>query len=377
MKKNYDAIIIGGGVNGCSIAFQLGKRGYKTAIIEKNTIGAESSGAAAGMLGAQAEFGTNDVYFQYACKSRELFPELMHELEEVTGMRAGYKENGMLKVACTHKETYQLRQMEKMQKQAKQEVHWLSKQDVQKLEPQLSEKIQGALYIPNDGQVRADELTIALSRAALNKGADLYEFTEALSLIKDDDRVKGVKIDRGNLYANEVIIAAGVWSDRFVEGLPMIPVKGEILSVRMENMPMNRTLHAANFYIVPKAGGSIYIGATETEGAFDKKVRAHSIQSLLEKAHTLVPELESAEFEGAWSGVRPQTVDGMPYIGRGEKEGLWLATGHFRNGILLSAITGEWMASLIAGESTNKEWEAAFSPQRIQSKGENKVEINY
>src|SRR5699024_11541651 len=89
MKKNYDAIIIGGGVNGCSIAFQLGKRGYKTAIIEKNTIGAESSGAAAGMLGAQAEFGTNDVYFQYACKSRELFPELMNELEEVTRMSTG------------------------------------------------------------------------------------------------------------------------------------------------------------------------------------------------------------------------------------------------------------------------------------------------
>jgi glycine oxidase len=377
MKKNYDVVVVGGGVNGCSIAYQLSKRGYKTAIVEKKMIGAESSSAAAGMLGAQVEFETNDAFFQFACKSRELFPELINELEDVTGMRAGYVENGMLKIACSDKEVEHLRNIEKTHKQAGQEVQWIEKQQLQHLESEISETAQGALFIQKDGQVKADQLTVALSRAALKKGADVYEFTEALSLIEDDARVTGVNLDRGKLYAEEVVIAAGAWSDRLVKDLPMIPVKGEILSVKPEKPLINRTLHATDFYIVPKAGGSVYIGATETEGAFDKHVRAASIQSLLAKAHALVPGLKKAAFEEAWSGVRPQTADGKPYIGKGEKDGLWFATGHFRNGILLSAITGEWMADLIEGLSPNKEWEAAFSPSRVRLKGGEKVEVNY
>jgi len=377
MNYNYDAIIIGGGVNGCSIAYQLAKRGCKTAILERNIIGAEASSAAAGMLGAQVEFEKNDAFFQFACQSREMFPELINELESLTGMRAGYTENGMLKIACTNEESIHLQKMKHMHSGAGQDVDWWDLHEILLREPAISREAKAALHIPKDGQVKANELTIAFARAALNMGADIYEFTEVYSLEETDGKVEGAKTEGSTFYAEEIIVASGVWSKRLADHLSMVPVKGEILSVRPEKPLISRTIHAADFYMVPKMGGSLYIGATEKPGTFNKKVTVKGIHDLLQKAQVLIPALQDAVFEGSWSGVRPQTADGKPYIGKAEKKGLWIAAGHFRNGILLSAITGKWLADLIEGNSKNPEWEAAFSPQRLQMKEEDTVEVSH
>lgn len=377
MVKNYDALIIGGGINGCSIGYQLAKKGYKTAIVEKNTIASEASSAAAGMLGAQVEFAKNDAYFQFALQSRKLFPELIGELEQLTGINVGFKENGMVKIACSKQEVNHLLKVKKIHEEAGLDAQWWSEGNIRKYEPKVSDQAIGALYIAKDSQVIPEQLTTAFARAAMIKGVDIYEYTEVLAFIESENRVQGVQTDHGNMYADFVITAAGAWTERLVNELPMVPVKGEIISVRSSNELIKRTVHAADFYIVPKAGGSLYIGATEKHGTFDKQVTIEGIYQLLKKAKQLIPELQEAAFETAWTGVRPQTFDGKPYLGKGRKAGLWAATGHFRNGILLSAITGKWLADLIEGKSEHPEWEEAFSPERLRMKGEKKLEINY
>ncbi|WP_158737337.1 glycine oxidase ThiO [Alteribacillus sp. YIM 98480] len=381
MKKTYDVLIIGGGVNGCSIAYQMSKRGYQAAVLEKTRVGAEASSAAAGMLGAQVEIKENGPFFDFARKSRDMFSQLVPELEETSGVPVSYVRNGMLKVAQTDTEVNHLLDMLAFQKKAGERAEWRDPNVISVQEPNIKGDIKGALYIPGDGQVKAKELTQAYARGANLLGADIYEFTPVTGLLEEKGRVNGVTTPSGRFYAEHVVLAGGVSSDLIPTAkanIPsMIPVKGECVSVKPAKPVMTATIHASDFYLVPKPGGNIIIGATEQEGRMDKPVSARAVQELLSKAIRLVPDLQDAEWVEAWSGVRPQTIDGMPYLGAASIKGLWMAAGHYRNGILLSALTGEWMADLIEGTADNEEWIRAFAPLRLKDGKENLVETNH
>ncbi|WP_240377378.1 glycine oxidase ThiO [Bacillus piscicola] len=379
MNNSYDVIIVGGGVNGCSSAYQLAKRGYRTLVLERGRVAGEASSAAAGMLGAQVEISEKGPFFDFARTSRDMFRDLVPELEERAGMSVSYVQNGMLKVACSEVEKTRLRSMLSFQKQTDEQVEWWGREELSCREPALSDQAAGALFIPRDSQVKAEELTLAYARAAASYGADIKEFTQVTSLLQQSGRVYGATTTEGDVYAAHVILAAGAWTDMIPEAadLKMVPVKGEILSVRPAVPLITSTIHAADFYLVPKAGGSLIIGATEHEGVKDKKVTAASVQHLLTKAIALVPQVAEAEFERAWTGVRPQSADEKPYLGAAHLEGLWVAAGHYRNGILLSALTGKWIADLIGGNPVDPDWEKEFSPLRMTDRKENGVEINH
>jgi glycine oxidase len=353
MSKIYDAVIVGGGIIGCSIAFQLAKRNLRVLVIEKERMISEASSAAAGMLGAQSEFSSDSPMISLALKSRAMFPQLAEELKELTRIDIGLVQKGLIKLAFTESELCELQQQYQFWKTLDSSVRWLQQTELHELEPNVTAEVSGAMYIPNDGQVRADDLSFAFAKAASVSGAEIREYTEVVSFVTENDRVCGVVTKSEFIYADNVIVAAGAWSAKLLKEtgieLQMYPVKGECLSVITEQPLLQATVFAKNgCYIVPKRGNRLLIGATSMPNTFNKHVSVQGIYRLLERAQQIMPKLAEAKWEKTWAGIRPQTGDGLPYIGEHPiYKGLWMATGHYRNGIVLSPITGVLLADLI------------------------------
>lgn len=351
----YDIIIVGGGVIGSSIAFQLSKRDYNVLVIEKDKVGQKASQAAAGMLGAQNEMGNDNPLSSLARDSRSMFPALAEELKSISGIDIELIQSGIIRLARTEKETKQLKQAAEQQQQLGEEAAWLSSEQVKDKEPNINDSVAGALYMPNDGQVNAPLLTKALAQSAVRLGTDILEYTEVQDFLIENNHITGVKTKTGSFFANTVITAGGAWSSELLEQtnltLDLYPVKGESFSVYHHEHLITSSVFSPSCYIVPKSGGRFIIGATQKPHRLEQSVRLDGLHSLMTSAIDLVPELKHAVWEKAWAGHRPQTGDGLPYIGEHpDIKGLWMAAGHFRNGILLAPITGLLMADYLEGK---------------------------
>ncbi|WP_246938939.1 glycine oxidase ThiO [Bacillus pinisoli] len=352
MKKHYDTIVVGGGIIGNSIAYSLLKRGQSVLVIEKGEINRKASSAAAGMLAAQAEVTEAGPLFDLARKSRNMFPSLNEELMERTGVDIELIQKGMLTTAYTNDKVQELKEVIDFQRSLGEEAVWLTREDIQQVEPNLSEKVIGGMYAPRDGQVSAFKLASGFARGASALGGDYLEFTDVHGLLIEEGRVRGVQALQGEFYSENVVIAGGAWSTFLLKqldvNLGMYPVKGECFSVITALPLITKTIFAEDCYIVPKREGRILVGATMVPHTFDEKVTADGVSWLLERAISILPALKEAEWERAWAGIRPQTTDGLPYLGvHPTISGLFVATGHYRNGVLLSPITGEVIADMI------------------------------
>lgn len=371
MNAKYDAIIVGGGVNGAAIAYNLVKHRMKVLLLEKDRISSKSSGAAAGMLGAQAEMADDGPLFQAARKSRAMFTNLSMELKEVCGIDIELVNKGMFKLAFSEEEEMDYKRMIKIHQRAGETAEWLESFELIKDEPALSPRISGGMYIPNDGHVSPIQLTTAFAHSAAMLGADIKEFTEVFSLEYKSNKVQGVVTNEGTFFAENVIVASGAWSGRILKNLgnsfEIFPVKGECFSVKTRLPLIEKTIFTHGCYLVPKVGGRIIVGATMRKNTFDEGVSLEGISTLVEKAKKIIPSIVAAEWEKSWAGIRPQTGDGLPYLGEHpEYKGLFIATGHFRNGILLSPLTGELIANQVIG--TPETEIEAFSLKRITEK---------
>jgi len=358
--KKYDVIIIGGGIIGSSIAYELVKRHKKVLLLERNRLASEASGAAAGMLAAQVEMGLNTgPLFELALKSRALYPKLAEELRGISGIDIGLINKGMLKVARTESERLEYEEIMKVQRSLGQKLEWRS----------------GALFVPEDGQVDAPSLSLAYARSAQVLSAEIREYTEVQGFLFEEAQLVGVKTASGNFYSEQVVLAAGAWSEQLLNqtgvSMPGYPVKGECFSVIADKPMLESTLFSHGCYIVPKKGNRLLVGATATAGTFDKRVKYESVQLLMERAKALLPGIEATEWERAWAGIRPQTQDGLPYLGLHPKyQNLAVATGHYRNGILLSAITGPLIADLL----DNQEFEVNLDIFAIERNEKNEFD---
>jgi glycine oxidase len=356
-RVKQDVLIIGGGVIGCSIAYHLAKQGISVTILERDHIAAHSSSAAAGMLGAQSEMEKPDPLVDLSLQSRKMFPSLQEELFNMTGIDIELNPAGILKVATTDESKERLKQRGKWQREIGQEAYWLDERELCEKEPKLK-GAQGALFLPNDHQVSAPKLTIALAKGAMQCGARLIEQSEVIEIKRDKDQIISVRTKSTTFFAAQVIIAAGIWSSEIGKlcgfHLPMVPLKGESLSIIPPYPMIHHTIFAENGYLVPKAYDQIIIGATEIPSERSADVSAKGIMSLLQAAIQLVPELIQAKWGRCWAGIRPDTIDQKPYLGKiPDFKNLFVACGHRRNGILLSPITGKIMAEMVMGKSVD------------------------
>jgi glycine oxidase len=370
LNTRYDVIIVGGGVNGCAAAYYLSRQGKKVLLLEKESLAGKASSAAAGMLGAQVEVTDEGPLFAMAKESRAMFPSLQFELKEHSGIDIELLQEGMLKIARTDEEVSHLKRTIQYQKTLGERAEWLNTEEVLGRESSLSKSILGAMDIPMDGHVNPEKLTLAFAGAAVQFGADIKEYVEVDSFKKKRQTITGVETSEGTFSGGHVVVAAGAWSKRLLAKCEMdisaYPVKGECFSVLCDKPIITSTIFTESCYLVPKKGNRLVVGATMVPHTFSEKVSAGGLSSLMREAQTVLPDIKYATFERAWAGIRPQTGDGLPYLGKHpDYQNLIIAAGHFRNGILLSPITGSLVAKLVLNEHLPPYFEA-FSLNRLK-----------
>jgi glycine oxidase len=297
-----------------------------------------------------------------------MFPTLAEELKETCGLDIGLVQKGMLKIAFLPEHVEEYRRTVTFQQSSGEQVEWLTLSQALEREPALSNHILGAMYFPDEGQVLAPRLSTAYVKATAILGAEIREYAEVNSLLITNGKVRGVITNEETIHGDQVIMATGVWGNQLLEqtglSLNVYPVKGECFSVVTHTPLIQSTIF---HYLVPKQGGRIVVGATMIEHSYDRSVSMEGLFTLMGKAKELLPSIASARWETSWAGLRPQTLDGLPYLGEAPNlKGLFIAMGHYRNGILLSPITGKIMTDLVEGKEPNALDLSAFSPARHQ-----------
>ncbi|ASS76148.1 glycine oxidase ThiO [Tumebacillus algifaecis] len=366
-----DTLIVGGGVIGCAIAYELAKAGVQVTVLEKDTLGSQSTRAGAGMLGAQVEMTKPDPMFDLSIQSRALFPKLREELLELSGIDMELHTSGIFRIAVDEADRAALLDRQSWQTEAGQRAVWFEDEELRGELGDILSPTYGALYLPDDHQVRNPQLLLALAASSKRLGARFLEHSAMVCFLQDNGAIVGVKTVDSEIRADRVILAAGAWSGLIANQLglelPVFPVKGQSFLLDSYSPPTPFTIYTHGCYILPKRNGQVYVGATEeTRSGFDRRPNLRSLATLSSQAVQLLPSLGDLPFSTPLAGLRPGSLDGLPFLGSVPGiAGLYVATGHFRNGVLLSAITGRLIAELLTGKTPSVDLEP-FSLSRLQ-----------
>lgn len=364
-------LIVGGGVIGCALAHYLTKGGATVTLLERRRLAQEASWATAGIISPPRP--TNDpaalARARLELRSTALFPSLIEELREATGIGVEYNPSGQLMVALGADEAEGLREMIPWQRNLGMVVEWLDGDEVRRREPALGPQIAGAIWLPTVASLRGHRLTLALARAAQTGGATIVEETPVDGLLLEHGRVAGVQTRRGEFRAEVTIIAAGAWSAALGEAIdlaiPTEPVKGQMLALADAEPPLRRIIAGGGGYLLPRADGTIAVAATVDPPGFDTRVTPDGLTWLANLVRTLAPALSGARVAETWAGLRPASPDNAPIMGRAPgHDNLWIATGHHRQGILWAPITGQLLADAILGGDLDPEL-APYDPARF------------
>jgi glycine oxidase len=365
--------IIGGGVIGLSIGWRLRLAGCPVTIYERGQPGRGASWAAAGMLAAGIEAEpTEEALFALGRWSQSLWPGFAAELEEAAGRPIGYDATGTLVCAFTRDQAAKLQRGIEFQSRIGGVFDWLTGRAAREREPGLAPNLVAAAFSPHDHQVDNRLLGPALAVAFERAGGHLVHSLEA-TLDIEAGRVTGVHTEESRHKADVTVLAAGPWS-RLVPGLPKAaappirPLKGQMLALTMpEGAPLIRhVVWGANCYLVPRGDGRLIVGATTEEKGFDETITAGGVLGLLDDAWRTLPGIEELPIQEMWTGFRPGSPDDMPILGPAPIDGLVLATGHHRNGILLTPATAELIADYIVTGRADPRM-AAFGLDRFES----------
>ena len=349
VKGSAGVVIAGGGVIGLSIARALALRGVRdVCLVERGRLGTEASFAAAGMIVPQAEADAADEFFTLACRSRDLYPSFAAALREETGVDVELDTTGTLYLALTEHDQTEIEKRYAWQTRAGLSVELLSAREARELEPCISESTAGALRFPKDIQVENRRLLSALANSVKKHGVTIVTETSVDSFIVEDNRVTGVQTSRGPINCPIAVIAAGTWSG-FIKPTPLIePVRGQMVCLEAKPQLARHVMYSPRGYIVPRQDGRLLAGSTSERVGFAKYVTAGGISTILRNAQEISPAISHLPIVDTWAGLRPRPADGLPLLGAcGEIDGLFYATGHYRNGILLAPVTGELISEAI------------------------------
>jgi glycine oxidase len=349
-----DVAIIGGGVIGCAAAWYCARAGMRVELFERGPLGGEATSASAGILAPLAESVTPGPFVELALAGLRAFEEDIPALLDESGLDPEYRIAGVLRVALTDADASALKQAAAWQENARLDLRWLEAGQVAAIEPGLT-ATRGGLISPREGAVNPPRLVAALASAAARCGATVHEHSAAPLPWLEGGRMRGVLVNGDRIEAGRVVLAAGAWSAGWADAIgvrvPVRPVKGQMILLRAVPSPVRHVVFAGHGYFVPRVDGTVYVGATQEEAGFDRRVTAGGVHELTETAGRLVPALRDAELVRAHAGLRPGSADGLPVLGPAPGvEGLLLASGHFRNGILMSLVTGRLVRALAAGE---------------------------
>jgi glycine oxidase len=356
--QSFDAVFVGGGVIGLASAWRAAQAGARVCVLERAEPPAGATNVAAGMLAPVGElsYGERDLLTMMLA-SGALWADFVAEVEVASGMSTGFRTTGALHVALDRDEAGELRRRHELQQELGLEAEWLTPTRCRDLEPGLTPTFVGGVLAGADASVDPRALALALAAALREAGGELRTGTEVVDGLWDGERLVGVRTDGDEIHADTVVLCNGAWSGQIswlpAEARPNVrPVKGEVIELRPregEPVPAERIIASERIYLVPRTDGRLIAGATQEERGFDTTVTAGGVHELLREAYRVLPDVAEMELVGMVAGLRPGTPDNLPIVGRGAIDGLVLATGHFRNGIMLAPITADAVAATLAG----------------------------
>jgi glycine oxidase len=321
----------------------------RVTLVEQDRVGAHASGGSAGLLTVHPERVYEGAFGRLARVGRDRFAAYAPQLREETGIDIELQQDGLLTLVPPAEAA-------EARRSASEDIRWLEAAEIQELEPEVGSRWAGGLFSTRDGQVNTGRLTAALSEGAARRGTVFREAERVTGLVEDGRSVRGVRTSAGTLRADAVVIAAGPWSGLLGElihvPISVYPVKGQLVWARTRPVALRRPIYASGCYLAPKVELGIAIGATEEHLGFDERPTLAPVAALIGAAVRACPALADAELVGTWASLRPASADGLPILGPvPDRPGLIIATGHFRNGILLSLISGELVANWVLGRS--------------------------
>lgn len=353
-----DVLIIGGGVIGLSIARELHKTGVgKITVVDRSGCGMESSWAAGGMLGPQAEADEFGEFYKFCSESRDLYPAFAAELLDEAGIDIELDQTGTLYLALNDDDAVVLDHRLNIQRSAGLNVEYLSPAETRKAEPFISPDVRGSLFFKEDWQVDNRKLLSSLVRYAELNGITVKENCNVENLMIENGKVIGANTSIGEISAIETVLAAGAWSSMIAApnvdlNFAMTPIRGQMICYRTAKQLFRHVIYSRRGYLVPRHDGRILAGSTSEQVGFTKGTTDDGIATLRAMAEEIAPSLSGLEPFDRWSGLRPMANDAFPVIDRvNDVRGLIAATGHYRNGILLAPITAEIVGKIINGNS--------------------------
>jgi glycine oxidase len=367
--KKFDAAIAGGGVIGGAIALELARAGMRVGVFDRQQPGQEASWASAGILSPAPESPGMIAMVPLGKKSLSMYPEFVAQVEEISGKSTGFRAEGTLEALFSGDTKAELSTIIALHHGLGLQAEALRAEDARELEPALSDDVEAAVLRPEECSVDNRALTNAVLEAAWRSGTEIFSDNGVKGIWREENRCAGLILQNEKVEAKWTIVAAGCFSAA-IEGVaayaPVRPARGQMISLRADEVKMRRVLWSEHIYLVPRNDGRILAGATVEYVGFDKRNTAGGIEKMLSAAIELAPGLANARMEETWAGLRPDSPDHLPILGPTDLDGLLMATGHFRSGILLTPITARLIREWITEQQVSVDWDR-FSPLRFQS----------
>ena len=364
-----DVVVLGGGIIGCALAEELARRGQRVVVIERGlAAGLEASSAAAGILSAQMDVPEPGPFFELCQESRRRYPQWIKRLERASGLELDYRVGGVLYLALNAREEAAMDARARWQVRMGLPVERWSPPETQRHEPSLDGRFRRGFHFPLEGQVDNALVMRALAAACRKARVRLLEQTTVKRLLIKRQAVRGVETDRGRIRARVVVNCLGSWAaldGAFPVPLPVVPARGQIVAFHGPRHLFRRPVMSERGYVVQRKDGLLLLGSTIEFAGYEKALTVQGMHDILCGVRQMSRAVDRCHFLDAWAGLRPCSKDRMPILGATPIDGLFVATGHFRHGILLAPTTAGLLADLILTGQSPLPFQP-FSPLRFR-----------